>query len=239
MFIFRLIATVSLLTTLVMLGGCAPTNVQVMEEYSGQLPRPERVLVYDFALSLDDINLAEGIGADIKNYAKGTPKSVEERRISRAIADAMSEELVKKIQAMGMPAQRAYGSPPVGGHDLLIHGRFLDVDQGNESERMVIGLGLGASEVTTHIDVYEMSPDGKMKMVTDFRTTAKSVIKPGMAETMGVGALAGNLAVSAAVSATANVGSQVFEDSITAEAKRTADKVSEKLVDFFSRQGWI
>ncbi len=70
MFKFRLIATISLLTTLIMLGGCAPTNVQVMEEYSGQLPRPERVLVYDFALSLDDINLAEGIGADIKNYAK-------------------------------------------------------------------------------------------------------------------------------------------------------------------------
>lgn len=236
---FRSIATVSMLTTVIMLGGCAPTNVQVMEEYSGQLPRPERVLVYDFALSLDDINLAEGIGADIKNFAVGRSKSVEERRISRAIADAMSEQLVKKIQALGMPAQRAYGTPPVGRHDLLIHGRFLDVDQGNETERMVIGLGLGASEVTTHIDVYEMSPDGKVKMVIDFRTTAKSAIKPGMAETMGVGALAGNLAVSAAVGATASVGSQIFGDSVTAEAKRTANKVSKKLADFFARQGWI
>ena len=239
MFIFRSIATVSMLTMAIMLSGCAPTGVQVMEEYSGQLPRPERVLVYDFALSLGDISLAEGIGADIKKYAEGTPKSVEERRISRAIADAMSEELVKKIQALCMPAQRAYGAPPTGGHNLLIHGRFLDVDQGNETERMVIGFGLGASEVTTHIDVYAMSPDGKMQMVTDFRTTAKSVIKPGMAETMGVGALAGNLAVSAAVGTAAGIGSQVFKDSITAEAKRTADKVSEKLADFFSRQGWI
>jgi len=222
-----------------LLSGCAPTSVQVMEEHSGQLPRPERVLVYDFALSLGDISLAEGLGADIKKYAEGTPKSVEERRISRAIADAMSEELVKKLQAMGMPAQRAYGAPPSGGHDLLIHGRFLDVDQGNETERMVIGLGLGASKVTTHIDVYETSPDGQTQIVTDFRTTAKSVIKPGMAETMGVGALAGNLAASAAVSTVVGVGSQVFKDSITAEAKRTADKVSEKLADFFSRQGWI
>ena len=41
------------------------------------------------------------------------------------------------------------------------------------------------------------------------------------------------------ISATASVGSQVFVDSITAEAKRTADKVSEKLADFFARQGWI
>ena len=239
MFIFRSIVTGSILSMALLLSGCAPTGVQVMEEYSGQLARPERVLVYDFALSLGDINLAEGIGADIKKFAKGTPKSVEERRISRAIADAMSEELVKKIQALGMPAQRAYGTPPTGGHDLLIHGRFLDVDQGNETERMVIGLGLGASEVTTHIDVYEMSPDGQMKMVTDFRATAKSVIKPGMAAPMGVGALAGNLAISAAVSATASVGSQIFKDTVTAEAKRTADKVSEKLSDFFSRQGWI
>ena len=105
---------------------------------------------------------------------------------------------------------------------------------------MVIGLfGVGASEVTTHVDVHELNPDGQMQTVEDFRTTAKSVIKPGMAETMGAGALAGNLAVTAAVSIAAGIGSQVFKDSVTAEAKRTADKISEKLADFFSRQGWI
>ena len=220
------------------LTGCAKTNVQVMEEYGGMLARPDTILVYDFTTSLEDIELDQGIGSKIAAYAKGTPKSVEERRIGRAVAEAMSEELVKKINELGMPAQRAFSRPPTGNNVLIIDGRFLDIDQGNRTQRIVIGLGMGGSQVSAHVEVYQLTSAGR-KIIEEFKTIAKSTKKPGMAETMGVGAVAGHLAISAAASTGIGIASQMNKDSVTAEATRTADEIAVKLKTFFKRQGWI
>src|SRR5438034_10206603 len=55
--------------TLVILAGCAPTNVDTVQQYSGKspLPRPDRVLVYDFAVSANDVKLNSAIGARLAN----------------------------------------------------------------------------------------------------------------------------------------------------------------------------
>jgi hypothetical protein len=60
-----------------------------------------------------------------------------------------------------------------------------------------------------------------------------------MAETMGAGALAGNLAVSAAVSGAGQVGSEAFGQTVEADAKRGAAKLGERIGAFFVQQGWI
>ena len=36
-----------------------------MNEYSGKLPRPDRILVYDFAVSPDEVKLDTGLSAEI------------------------------------------------------------------------------------------------------------------------------------------------------------------------------
>jgi hypothetical protein len=63
--------------------------------------------------------------------------------------------------------------------------------------------------------------------------------QPGMAETMGVGAAGGNLAVSAAASGAGQVGSEAFGQTVEADAKRGAAKLAEQIGKYFEQQGWI
>ena len=139
---------------------------------------------------------------------------------------------------MGLPAQRVVGAPANWANALLIEGQFLSIDEGNRTERVVIGLGAGRSEVQTHVQVYEAqrhaagAPRGVL-------TDAKSGYKPGAAETMGMGAAAGTLAVSAAVTVAGTVASEALGVNVEADARRTASEVAEKLQAYFTRQGWI
>jgi hypothetical protein len=121
-------------------------------------------------------------------------------------------------------------APRQEGNDLSIGGHFISIDEGNRTERAVIGLGMGRTDVEAEVMVYQNA-----QLVEQFETEAKSSRKPGMAETMGVGAAAGNLAIAAAVSGAAAVGSEAFSANVEADASRTAKKLAKQLEVFFVR----
>ncbi|HME71684.1 MAG TPA: DUF4410 domain-containing protein [Myxococcota bacterium] len=220
---------------LVALVGCAPTSVNLTYEQGGPLPRPERILVYEFAVSPEEVQLDRGLGADLERMA---PRTAAEIQIRRQAARALANKLVQQINAMGLPAQRAWGAPNYWGNSLLIEGQFISINQGNRTERTVIGLGAGASQVETRVQVYETRSHG-LERVEDFITDARSGYKPGMAETMGAGAAAGNLAASAAVSVVGTVASEMLSANVKADAERTANDVANQLQAYFVQQGWI
>jgi hypothetical protein len=146
---------------------------------------------------------------------------------------------VKEIQKLGLPAERASGPLPEDGvKRVVIEGQFLSINEGSRLERVTIGLGAGKSEVRTAVQTIEILPYGS-RLLDTFEITAKSGDKPGMAETMGVGAAAGNLAVATAVSAAGAVASEEFGTDVDADARRTADKISKVLASYFESQGWI
>ncbi len=218
--------------------GCAPTSVAPTYERVGPMRRPERILVYEFAVAPDEVHLEKGLSAEVIQAVQGTPRSVEEREIGRTAARALADELVSKIQAMGIPAEHAYGAPLRWSRAVVIEGQFLSIDQGNRTERVVIGLGLGRSDVKTDVQVYATTYEG-LERLADFETTAYSGYKPGMAETMGAGAAAGHLAVSAAVSTVGAVASEALSDTVKADAERTASGIAKKLQAYFAEQGWV
>jgi hypothetical protein len=218
--------------------GCAPTDVKTTFQREGPAPRPERILVYDFAVAPDEVQLDRGISAELEQMAKGTPRSQQELQIGRQAARALSDELVKQITAMGLPAQRVVGAPANWANALLIEGQILSIDEGNRTERVVIGLGAGRSSVQTSVQVYEARGTQLVKL-EGFITDAKSGYKPGAAETMGMGAAAGDLAVSAAVTAAGTVASEALGVNAEADARRTASDVAKRLKAFFVEQGWI
>lgn len=222
--------------------GCAPTKVQTVSEYGGtkRLPRPTRILVYDFAVSLDDIHLDRAPGAKLGDLAKGESKTELELKVGRAVANSLSAHLVKEIRALGMPAERAAGvpAPPAAGTALAIEGQFLDIDQGNRLERMVIGLGLGGTEVKTQVQVYDETPTGR-RLMEEFDTTAKSSVKPGMAEMLPVGAAVSGVGIAAAMSASVATATEVLGERVEDDARRTAKKIAKNLAQFFTNQGWL
>ena len=218
--------------------GCATTEVTSESPTYGGAPKPQRILVYAFATSPEDVRLDHSLTAQAWKL-QGTTVSEERREVGHAVADKLADHLVEKLLALHLPAERAIGpAPPDGIPTVVIEGQFLAIDEGSRTERVVIGLGAGKSDVRTAVQTIELLPGGS-RLLDTFEIDAKSGASPGMAETMGAGAAAGHLAVSAAVSVGKAVASEEFGADVDADALRTAAKISTVLEDFFASQGWL
>jgi hypothetical protein len=226
------------LAALLALSGCAPTQINTISQYSGPVPKPNNVLVYNFAVSPDEVQLDQGISARIEELVKKTPRNKEEKAVGHVVAEALATHMVKELNAIGVPAMRAYGRPSTKGNAIEIEGQFLSVDQGNRTERVVIGLGAGRSDVKTLTQVYDARFGSRM-LVDEFDTDAKSGYKPGMAEMMAVGVLTHHLLVSTLASGALAAGSEAFTAGVDADARRTAQEIVKQLGQFFVGQGWI
>lgn len=217
----------------------ACTSVEVDPEAGAmeRLSRPDRVLVYNFAVTPQEIQL-DAIGSEITKTFDGTADSAQEQQVGRAVADALAKHLVSTINDMGLYAVRASGPVPPAGTDLLIMGQLVSIDEGNAAERMVIGLGAGRSDVEAHVQVYE-SVAGRRVVIESMSGDAKSSLMPGAAETMGVGGLTGHLLVSTAITAGSQFANQTLSANVDSEAGRLGDKVADQLKALFIKQGWI
>ena len=221
--------------------GCAPTNVQQQSTTLTQLPRPDVILVYDFAVSPDEVKLDTGLSAELmQKYAqyKGASPTAQEIKLGHKVVEAVADELVKKIRSYGLWAERGFGYPYGRGKVLMVKGQFVSIDQGNRTERVAVGLGAGRSDVQANVQVYELTPQG-LKEVDTLRGTAKSGYKPGMAEMMGAGAIAGHLLMSTVVSGAVAGVSEMTSATVEADGKRLADKIAVDLGNFFVNQAWI
>jgi len=150
----------------------APTNVA----------RPERILVYDFAVSAQEVIEYQDIMRQqptIKDAAE------RERLLAQEVKDALAEELIEGLRSLGFRVDRAKRGTPATGTDMLIDGQFLTVDEGNPLHSLVIGFGNGASSVQTQVQVYQ-GPDARKIM--EFTTQPDSSKMPGAAATMVAGA---------------------------------------------------
>ncbi len=230
---------IAILGALVLLVAAGCASVETTSEYGGAgLPRPEQILVYDFAYSPGQVTLDPGLSAKLTEARRGEPRSVEELDVGRKAAHALAEHIVHGIRKLGLPAERASGAPPSSGNVLVIKGQFTSIDEGNQTKRVVIGLMAGRSEVRTHVQVYDLTGQGR-RLVESFETDAKSAPVPGMAETMGAGAVAGHLAASAVASTVLHTVGEVFLADVDGDAKATAKELVKKLSEFFVRQSWI
>src|SRR5207245_5687344 len=201
---------------------CGPASVQRVSGPSGALPRPDRILVYDFAVTPDEVRLDSGLSTQLGQLFgggqnPGTSRTAEEIKIGHAVANAVANALVKELNQYGLPAERALGAPSAGGRLLMVKGQFVSIDEGNRTERVLIGLGAGRTGVQASVQVYEITPEG-MRNVESLQADAKSSYKPGMALMMGAGG---------------------FWDTVNSDGSRLAKNVAKNLGQFFVIQGWI
>jgi hypothetical protein len=204
------------------------------------LPRPEIVVVQNFAASPDEVQLDRGLSAKIDealDAKRGMSRTVQEAEIARKTADALAEKLVVEIRDLGLRVERGNAVPPGVRTGLLVTGQFVSIDEGNRTERVAIGLGVGRSDVRVQAQAFEVTPRGQ-RLVDEVEVDAKSGLTPGMAETMGAGALAGHLLVSAVASGTLHVVTEATSDTVVADADRAAKGIGKQLGTFFAQQGW-
>ena len=233
----RSVGVLALTLGLAALVGCARTSVENVDVRAMGLPRPQLVVVHDFAVSPSAVALDTAIGARLLEAMKGSPEAEEQQKIGQEVARIVTDNLVAEIVKLGLPAMAASQAPPAAGSTLSIEGQFVTVDQGNRLRRAVVGFGAGASEVRTLVQVFETTPEGR-RLVEDFYTTVKSSRKPGLGPMAGVGAAAGRAATSAAVSTGVGIAT-ARSQTVEGDARNTADEITKVLKKFFAEQGWI
>lgn len=226
-------ATLAIGLGLGLLAGCASTEV-TQTRRAGALPQPERVLVRNFAVTLREVELDRGVGPTIWRDAQGEVGSEPAQRVGEAASDALAESLVAKLNDAGIPAARASRTAPVDPRALTVTGKFLTVDEGNQTMRTLVGFGLGASEVRTRAQAWL---DGQL--VAEVETNAKSGRKPGAGVTMGAGAALGTAATAAAVAAGTTAISEGLLTSVQADARRTADEIGDRIIRAYQERGWL
>lgn len=236
----RTIARAAAVLTLAGLGACAQTVVQPQAPtVTTGLGRPARVLVYDLATSVDEIHPDQDLLHQVASAASGMQAPQRDAALGDKVQNAFSTELVSRLNAMGLRAERAAANAPASPGDVKIVGAFLDVDQGNQLRRLVIGLGAGAAEVDAEVEVLQATP-GRPIRIAQFSTHADSGEMPGAALTMGAGAAAtGGVSVGLAAASAATSGVKAFRSQIEQMAGRSADKAADYLGRVFAQQGWI
>jgi hypothetical protein len=226
---------------LLAMNGCAPTETKVTQRYEGpNLPRPDMIVVRDFAVTADEVKLDSGVSARVQEAMSGSSVTAQQAETGRKVAAAVSETLVQEIGALGLPVTRAVNASGLaGGKTLIIDGQLLSVDEGNRTRRNIIGLGAGRSKVEAEVQVSYVGAGIDAPQVESLAADAESARKPGAAETMGAGGIAGRVAESAGLSVGAGTISETRSANVDADGQRLGKAIAQKLASFFAREGWI
>jgi len=220
---------------LCMIAACGQTGIRraaLVPETN--LPRPNRILLYDFAVSELEVKEYQGIMRQQPNIKDASER---ERLLAKEVKDALGEEVVDGLKSLGFVVERVDRGVKAAGQDLLIDGQFLTVDEGNPLRRLVIGFGTGASMVQTQVQVYQGQEARKLM---EFTTQADSGKMPGAAPTLGAGAAAqGGVTAGMAVANAAVSGVKTYKSDVARMAASSGDQAVRYLSEFFAKQGWI
>ena len=215
--------------------GCGQTGVRdIKVTQEKNLPRPARILVYDFAVSEREVAEYQGI---MRQQPSIKDPVEREKQIATEVKDALASELVDGLRSLGFAVERASREDRAIGNEMVIDGQFLTVDEGNPLRRLVIGFGSGMSTVESRAQVYQ---GGSARRVLEFTTLSDSGKLPGAAPMLGAGAaVQGGVTAGMVVANTAVSGVKTYKSDVARMAAESGDQVVRYLSEFFAGQGWI
>lgn len=218
--------------------GCSSTKITETHPMYGKekLPKPERIYVYPFAAAHADL---PAWSAAAKHYdPPAEPPSPEHLEAGRKLGVTVAEELVSKIQQMGLSSLVADKQTTPRVNDLLIVGYFGSFDEGSRLKRMALGFGSGAAEISTAAEGYQWTANGP-RQLGEGKLDSGGNKMPGVALPIVVLAATAN-PIGLIVGGGAKVyGEMSGKDTVEGAGKRTAEAIAEHLEGKFKEQGWI
>lgn len=237
-FLARRTFAVLTLLALAALAGCASTQVSNRQKYEGeQLPRPQRILVYDFGFSPDQIPPESELAGEVE--ASSNPPTADELEVARELGVEVAKKLAEEISDMDLPGMRAVDQPPPRPTDIMIRGYFLSVDEGSMLKRLVIGFGSGSAELKTYVEGYQMTERGPRLLGSGDISSGTRGGTPGAAVPIAVTIITANPIGLVVGGVAKGVGELSGMGKIQAAAEETAEKIAEEIRPQFERQGWI
>jgi len=210
------------------------SQVRTIQSYAGTapLPKPDRVQICDFFVPPDVVEIDESAAARLERrraLRKGADDTSPEA-VGLRVQGGFSDGLLKALQKASVPVERIPESfAATAKNTLIVRGEFTRVDQGNQTKRVMIGFGRGASDVQAHVTL-TLTTDTQPILLSEFEVRSESGKKPGAAATMGVGSLAVGAAAGSVTDRKATV---------EGDASRMAKAVTKQIVALMAAQKWI
>ena len=212
MYAFRrnLQAITTLWLAALLLAGCAETTVTPTVRAAEGLSLPDRLLVYDLAVSPSELEVIGGLDPQAAGGTGAEAQSEEDIRTGKAFAKLLTASLVEELRRGGIDAYRASESGAPGLNTASIRGRFLRTSQKDDST--LVGFGLGGGEVRARIQIFQ-GTGANLRLVAELDITTPGNLKPTPGSTL--------------------------DAAIATDAKTMAEQVANRIVEYYRRQGWI
>ncbi len=207
----------------------AKINVTPIASYTGSspLPKPAKILVYDFAINPDDIQVDKMQAMRPRHLITGDQKP---DAIAASASKKYSAELVKALAKTGIPVSACReGHAALGQrHDGpgLVHVGKRRQQDGARHHRH----GRRGADVETKVDVHIKTPTDSV-LLSQFTTDTKAATNVG-----SVVPIAAGLNPAAAV-AKSTVGDR--RKNVNAYASKTADATAKEIIKSMAAQGWV
>lgn len=213
--------------------GCAKTTVTPTMRAAGPLPQPDMIIVNDFAVSHAEVKLDRGLMATAFRDAGQRSLTEEENRVGHMVAEKLSQSLVEELRKAGITAARGSDIVQPSSTTVILHGQFVTIDEGDQTQRVWIGFGLGGSQLRTNLQATQGG-----QLVVEAETATKSNLKPGMLVSLGSAAAAESAAAIAVGAGTTGV-SEAFLQTVQADATRTAKEIAKRIKRAYRERGWL
>ena len=221
-----------------LLAGCASSAVTQRQstEAAQELARPQLVIVYDFAGTRADLPPDSVIARYYQE--RSVRQTVKEVELGRQLGRLVAQNLVGELNKAGITAQRVAAAPVPRIGDAVIRGEFIVANEGSRLTRVLIGFGAGKAELKTLAEAYQVTATGLVPLGAAQIEAAGGKL-PGMLVPVGIGAAAGTVVTSAAISGASNLAQEVGPETIAAAAERTAKEISKLIVAAYKKRGWL
>ena len=233
-------AAAALCAIILLVTACGSTDAEITEERDDdddELPYPSRILVYDFAVSPSEVS-SDSVAAGRLSSAGDDPQSNAQRQqLEHQIADVVANRVVAELQELDLPAMRWRGPAPAGNNIYTLEGQFLTIDEGNAMQRMIIGFGVGGTELRVLVQAYRINA-GRKELLGEAEVSSESSSRPGLAATLPVGSAISGIATAAAVQTGVGVVTEMNTD-VREGAEDTAEAIIDLLEPRMEDQGWF
>lgn len=221
------------------LASCASTDAEVTKQRTEdtKLPYPKAIYVYDFAVSPADVSSGSVAAPRLSGSIDDPNKTPKRDQLEHQVADIVASKVVAELQDLGLPAVRWRGTPPKNDDAYTLEGQFVTIDEGNELESLIIGFGVGGTEVRVMVQAYHLDK-GRKELLGEAEVSAESSKAPGLAATLPVGAAISGTVAAASIATGVGV-VRTVNSKVQKGAEDTAEAIVELLKPRMEAQGWF
>jgi hypothetical protein len=205
----------------------AKVNLTTLQSYKGSpLPRPDKILVYDLVPDTD-IQVDKSQRLRPRHLIAGDENP---DAIAKKSEGTFSEELAKKLAKTGIPVQHVTADTAPSDNSLMVQGTFVSLREGDKTQRVTVGMGLGSAQVQTKIDV-RLKTSSEAVLVSQFQTETTTAKNVGAAVPVAAGLNPAGVATKSVVTDRRKTLNHIVS--------KTADASAKEIMKLMADQGWI